>query len=566
MQTPSYTIYACGTNAITLCIGNRIDEAVHAAIMQLHYALQQKQIPGVKDIIPAYHSITIVYDAWVVRKALQTQSAYHTLVALLETTLLEPITAIDTNKRSITIPVCYDESLGVDINSMAATKGMTIDAIITMHTNRTYHVYMLGFLPGFPYMGSVDEKLATPRLAQPRTKVAAGSVGIAGTQTGIYPFDSPGGWNIIGQTPVEIFSGDENNPTLLLPGDKVQFQSISLDQFHSIKNAVPKKTQHTNTATGIKVLKAGIADSIRDTGRFGYQHMGINPTAAMDKIAAQTANILVGNNTNEAVIELHYPAGSFLVETNCLLAISGADFTAMLDDEPITLHKPFLAKRSSILTFNKPTKGNCTYLAVMGGFDIGHWLGSYTTNLPAANGGYLGRYLKSGDHLGIQQKAQQPKSTWTNWLPNLEPCYTSSNIRVIKGPMFDALDEASAQRFTHEPFTISNQSNAMGFTLIGAALKLTDTSEQISSAVVMGTIQLLPNGSLLVLMADHQTTGGYPVIAYVIASDLPSLAQKKAGSSFSFNIITIETAEDLYCKQVQYLQQLHIACRLKMEY
>jgi inhibitor of KinA len=146
-------------------------------------------------------------------------------------------TVAPTKSKSVQVPVCYAVSMAPDIESVAALHSLDVDEVIQLHTAKTYRVYMIGFLPGFAYMGSVDEKIVTPRRSQPRTQVPAGSVGIAGEQTGIYPFDSPGGWQLIGQTPLEMFNMANEMPCYLQPGDEVQFYPITMAEFEKIKKA-----------------------------------------------------------------------------------------------------------------------------------------------------------------------------------------------------------------------------------------------------------------------------------------------------------------------------------------
>jgi KipI family sensor histidine kinase inhibitor len=565
VQHHHYTIYACGTNAITLSIGESIDALVNAKIMALAVALQQQAIVGVKDIIPAYNSLTVVYDAFAIKKAVPTSTVFEWMQQLIENTFIGIETNQATTARLITIPVCYDASLAPDLATIAAAKMLTFEQIIHLHTSTTYHVYMLGFLPGFAYMGSVSAAIQMPRLSQPRTYVPAGSVGIAGEQTGIYPLDSPGGWNIIGQTPIRLFDAAKASPTVLLPGDQVQFEPISLAEFQAIKKEQQQPNLTIDKPIGINIVKAGIADSIKDIGRFGYQDLGINPTAAMDIVAAQVANFLVGNNGNEAVMELHFPASTLLMECDVLIALSGADFNATLDNQPIAINKPFWAKRSSLLAFTKPISGHCCYLAVHGGFELQPWLNSTTTNRSAAAGGYHGRYLKTGDTIGVKSTTSSVNIN-SHWQVNLHQLYLAGNrIRVTKGPAFNLLTQAAQQQFRDTNFRIDHKSNAMGLQLKGANLALATPKEMISSAVVMGTIQLLPDGHLIVLMADHQTTGGYPVIGYVAAVDLPKLAQMTTNAVLDFTMIDMSEAENLYVQQQQYLRQLQVSCNLKLE-
>ena len=228
-----YNIIPCGDHALTIQLGETLDYNTHLSVMNLFRRLSGSNIRGLKDIIPAYTGVTIVYDI-AVAKRYATGTAYQSVKKQLE----EMINDADDNYTGeatvITIPVCYDVSLGIDLETMSTQKNIHIEDIVQLHIKQLYDVYMIGFLPGFAYMGMVDEKLATPRLSQPRTRVAAGSVGIAGNQTGIYPLDSPGGWNIIGQTPLQMFNINKEEPCLLKPGDKVEFKSISLDEFNQL--------------------------------------------------------------------------------------------------------------------------------------------------------------------------------------------------------------------------------------------------------------------------------------------------------------------------------------------
>lgn len=196
--------------------------------------LQQLSPRWVRDLIPAYASLTIVYDALYIYAELDKDVAGWVSLqvpALLSGT--ENITG--TPARHIDIPVCYDPAYGLDITALAGQKEMSVEELIALHTGRSYTVYMLGFLPGFPYMGTVAEQLVAPRLSKPRPLVPAGSVGIAGAQTGIYPLASPGGWNIIGQTPLRMFDAAREPASFCQPGDEVTFVPISAREFDQLK-------------------------------------------------------------------------------------------------------------------------------------------------------------------------------------------------------------------------------------------------------------------------------------------------------------------------------------------
>jgi len=314
------------------------------------------------------------------------------------------------------------------------------------------------------------------------------------------------------------------------------------------------------------ILKSGIADSIQDLGRFGYQDIGINPNGAMDEIAMTIANCLVGNPLGEAVLECFFPAARILFQEDAIISISGGDFSPYLDDLPIQNNKMMFVKAFTVLHFKNKVKGNVCYIAVKGGFKMNAWLDSKSTNIIAKQGGLEGRNLKSNDILFFQENNSVKQTKALPWQVNSIPFYnTSKYIRAIAGEEFSWLDELSKRALQRTSFVISPHSNRMAYTLFGNDLKKTNSEELISSGVVKGTIQLLPNGNLLALMADHQTTGGYPKVLQIAAIDLPTFVQLKAGDRVEFMLISIEEAENLYLSQQLQLKRLLQTCKWKIE-
>lgn len=231
----NYTIHCCGDHAVTISFGNIIEPSVNEKAFAVFQQLKALNIEGIKDVIPAYTTVTIVYDIQKIKA--QTSKTAYSFVCDQIKSVIDNAQASEPNKLIIEIPVCYDKDFGVDLERVAEHKQISIDEIIQIHSSKTYHVYMLGFLPGFAYMGIVDERISTRRLTTPRTNVASGCVGIAGNQTGIYPLDSPGGWNIIGRTPVQLFDAGKEQPCLLQPGNIVKFISITREKFDQLKQA-----------------------------------------------------------------------------------------------------------------------------------------------------------------------------------------------------------------------------------------------------------------------------------------------------------------------------------------
>jgi inhibitor of KinA len=230
-----YRIFPLGDSAITVDFGNSINEGINKEVIVRFNQLQHQPLPGIIEVVPAYSSLTIHYDVWKLRKMkTAVQTVYECMKQQLEERLQQPFQHSETKERLIKIPVCYDNEFGIDIEHLAVTKKISIEEVIQKHTSKSYKVYMLGFLPGFSYMGEVDEKISIPRKSQP-VNIVAGSVGIAGKQTGIYPVASPGGWQIIGRTPVILFDIKKEEPALLRAGDRVQFYSINKKEFEKIK-------------------------------------------------------------------------------------------------------------------------------------------------------------------------------------------------------------------------------------------------------------------------------------------------------------------------------------------
>lgn len=321
----------------------------------------------------------------------------------------------------------------------------------------------------------------------------------------------------------------------------------------------------------LKILKAGMLDSIQDNGRYGYQHVGINPTGCMDSYATAIANILSGNNTDEAVIEMHFPAPVIYFNSPALIALSGADFGAAINRKNIPINQPVLVNKGSTLQFNQTSEKSRCYLAVSGGFKITKWLGSNSTNLKATAGGFSGRKLMKDDllELNVNRDFFLPAAIDFKILPwraNENFGLTDENdFFVLPGGEWDWLDMSSQEKFLKNPFYISHNSDRMGYRLDSEPLQSIIKSELVSSGVSFGTIQLLPDGQLIILMADHQTTGGYPRLGNIISAQLPALAQMKTGDKIQFRLSNHQVAENFILKQQQHLLQLQIACNLRLE-
>jgi len=315
----------------------------------------------------------------------------------------------------------------------------------------------------------------------------------------------------------------------------------------------------------ILIRKPGILTTVQDLGRNGFRRFGINQNGAMDKIAARLINALLGSEDNTAVLETHFPAPEITFEDAAVFALGGADFSAKLNNESVENWRVYFAEKGSILKFDDKIFGNRAYLSIKGGFKIEKWLDSASTNLKAKIGGYHGRNLQKDDRILLNQIANRKSQIANYKISNsLIPFYSKfPTVRVVAGAEFDALTAKSQEDFLRENYTITQNSDRMGFRLAGEPLYLLNAKEMVSSAVNFGTIQLLPDGQMIVLMADHQTTGGYPRLANVISMDLPLLAQLGANDKVAFHLISIAEAENLLVEFEKYLKLMKTAINFK---
>lgn len=228
-------MYSVGETAICAEWGNQIDESIHFKVMAAYEDLISDPFEGFVEAVPSYTSLTVFYDLTEIKKSSGEKPGFEFIKNILTLRFENLKPAKKIISREIVVPVCYDPEFGIDLAEISAMKKMSTEEIIRLHTERKYRVFMIGFLPGFPYLGKVDGKIAVPRKSTPRIHVEAGSVGIAGNQTGIYPFHSPGGWQIIGRTPLKLFDVNKNPASLFQVGDEVRFEKVSRKDFDSLK-------------------------------------------------------------------------------------------------------------------------------------------------------------------------------------------------------------------------------------------------------------------------------------------------------------------------------------------
>ncbi len=322
----------------------------------------------------------------------------------------------------------------------------------------------------------------------------------------------------------------------------------------------------------IKIIKPGLLATLVDEGRVGFRNIGIGPGGAMDSFAMKVANYLVGNGEKAAVMEMHFPAPEMLFQNVHLICVTGKGFEIFVDDKTIPLWKPIAVEKGSIIKFTKSGSGSRAYLAVHNGWKAHEWLGSFSTHLGVKAGGYLGRALQKEDVLETATNELAVNGTktlpWRISKNELDAIYSPPDeIRIINSIEADLLLSESRKKLLSSNFSVTHQSNRMAYRLEGEKLFLSRPVELVSSAVDFGTIQLLPDGNLIILMADHQTTGGYPQIASVIKADLPKLAQLNLSDKINFKMIPLSEAESILLSKEKQLAELkHICVRQFNQY
>ncbi|RHW37987.1 biotin-dependent carboxyltransferase family protein [Neobacillus notoginsengisoli] len=330
----------------------------------------------------------------------------------------------------------------------------------------------------------------------------------------------------------------------------------------------------------ITVLKPGLLTSVQDMGRYRYQKYGVIASGVMDQIAHRVANILVGNGENEPTLEITLLGPVLRFEKDCLISICGGNLSPSINLLPVRSWRTIFVRKGSELRFGPAVAGSRAYLAVAGGITVQEVMNSKSTYLRAEIGGYEGRALKPGDVIRLDK----PGDLSTVMMENLEgqpgdkpyaemdwsitskliPIHRKDMpIRVMKGKQYHLFDEESKRRIFSDRFEVSPQSDRMGYRLKGPLLRLEVPEELISEAVSFGSIQVPGEGNPIILLADRQTTGGYPKIGQIASVDLPLIAQAKPGDYITFKYVTHEEAQLLFLEREENLKQLKKGIRLK---
>ena len=503
-------------------------------------SLQRHPPHGVEELVPAARTILVEYRASATRAETLVQD-------IAARSLTQGAERSDT---LIEIPVHYN---GEDLAEVAQILGITADEVVQRHTGSEYTVAFTGFAPGFAYLSGGHPSLNVPRRSTPRTRLPAGSVGLAGTFSGVYPQASPGGWQIIGTTPVAMWDITRAQPALLQPGYRVRFVDIATKNIAASaysesaggqKDPKPSgRTQHHLAAghTALQVRATGLLTVFQDLGRHGQARQGVSASGAMDQAALKAANRLVGNASNLAALETVGGGLQLRSVGDNVVAVTGADAVLTLTTADgqrwsVPRYEPVALADGDMLAVGQPTAGARCYVAVRGGFAEAPVMGSCATDTlahvgpaPVAVGDWLA--VQPAPATSVVAAPELPPAD----LPTLEQEVV---LDVVMGPRTDWFTPEAIARFASQRWQVTPQSNRVGLRLAGEVpLDRAITGELPSEGAALGALQVPPSGQPVLFLADHPLTGGYPVIGCVAPCHLGRAGQIPVGAWLRFNPI-----------------------------
>ncbi len=437
------------------------------------------------------------------------------------------------SSRQVEVPVVYD---GADLAEVARLTGLSTEEVVAAHTGTEWKVGFGGFAPGFAYLVGGDPRRRVPRRDDPRERVPAGSVALAGEFSGIYPQDSPGGWQIVGSTDLVLWNAERNPPALLEPGTTVRFRAISAG---SMTSAVPTPESRDEPRApgvpglGLEVLATGPLVLVEDLGRRGLADAGVPRAGAADMAAYLLGLRLVGHLLGPAAHDRAQPPASLEVvlggvvaraHGDLLLAITGAPCPASVEGRPVPHAAPFALRDGQVLTLDRAPSGLRTYVAVRGGVDVPPVLGSRSSDTLSG----LGPVVAAGNVLPVGEPPQRFPVTDLAPLPQSE-VGTAVVLEMARGPRADWCDLSA---LTTTPWTVSPRSSRVGIRLQGKQIgrrRGMEGRELPSEGLVPGAVQVPSGGEPVVFLADHPVTGGYPVVAVLTTDAIGRAAQVRPG-------------------------------------
>lgn len=490
-----------------------------AAVLALHAALDADVLDGVDDLVPAARTVLVVFDParvssetigfWVLRAAGRAPDA------------IAPGPLVE-------VPVRYD---GADLDSTAELLGIPVPDLMARHAGVEWTVAFTGFAPGFAYLVSADWSFDVPRLAEPRTRVPAGAVGLAGGFSGAYPRETPGGWRLIGTTDAVLFDPDAADPVLLPPRARVRFvpeRDRLTAASASTEAAEPVGASPAASRPVLRIDSPGGVTTVQDLGRPGRAALGVARSGALDRTALRIANRLVGNTEGAAGLEITMGGFAARAVTATWVCVTGAFADVTVDGRAVDAYAPVLVPAGAELRIGAPQAGLRAYLVVRGGILAPRALGSRARDALAGLGPAP---LAAGDELSAGEPASvvPPVDSfpWTVPPPSID-------VRIAPGPRADWFAPGAIDTLADTAWSVSPHADRVGIRLDGPALARTRHDELPSEGMRPGAIQVPPHGRPVVLLADGPVTGGYPVIAVVTDAALDALAQVRPGDRVRF--------------------------------
>lgn len=307
---------------------------------------------------------------------------------------------------------------------------------------------------------------------------------------------------------------------------------------------------------GIRILKGGMLTTVQDGGRTGYQSQGFSVAGVMDARSFKIANLLLDNPENEAVLEftLIGPTLEFTSET--IIAITGGDFQPKINDEPAPMYTAIYMHKGDILKFGSARTGSRGYIAFSSYLSIPVVMGSRCTNLKSCIGGFKGRRLQDGDYINFRIKRRYLPFFLSRKLEPDDFSQEETVLRVVMGPQDDMFSKQGIETFLNTEYIVTSEFDRMGCRLDGAYIARKSESDMISDGIALGSVQVPSHGKPIILLADRQTTGGYPKIATVASVDIPKLVQRKTDHKIRFQAISVQEAQNLYLKEINELDEM----------
>ncbi|MFD1798072.1 5-oxoprolinase/urea amidolyase family protein [Paracoccus aurantiacus] len=488
-------------------------------VAALHGSLKADPVAGVDAMIPAAQTLLLGFDP--------AQTGAAELAAMLAAR--DAGQGVSGTRRVVEVPVVYD---GQDLDEVAALTGLGRDEVVARHQQTSWRAGFNGFAPGFCYLTGGDPALEVPRRKTPRTAIPAGSVALAGRFSGVYPQSSPGGWQIIGTTPVAMWDLDRDPPALIAPGDEVRFVAADAAVADG-QGCAPEAAQKAAPPEmgEIEVLAAPFPASFQDAGRMGMLDQGIPASGAMDRAAFRALNRLLGNAPGTAALEVTGGGLRLRSDAACTVAVTGAARRVTVNGQDFASHRPVALDSGDELLLGPPESGTYGYLGLRGGFDVTPVLGSASTDTLARIGPDM---VTAGSRLRLA-KARAGAVGDPLPAPALPRAGDVVTVEVTLGPRADWFTDQAVDSFLRQHWRVSQQSSRVGKRLEGQGLERRDDRELPSEGTPHGAIQVPHSGQPVLFLSDHPLTGGYPVIAVVSASALDLVAQAPPGALLRFH-------------------------------